>query len=119
MLHVFSSIVLIIIATGLYMRRHSPIWHIRLMTTAFLVDLALVIYIEVSRHAVEKVIHHVRPLVYFHVAVSLGVLINYVAMIYLGRRVLNGNRASRSTHRNLGIAFVLLRGTNYVTALIM
>jgi hypothetical protein len=119
MLHVESTIVLIIIATGLCIRRKYPHWHIRLMSTAFILDLALLFYIEATRHAVEKVITHVKPMVYFHVAISLGVLLNYVVMIYLGRRILSGNRASRSTHRNLGITFVVLRSLNYVTALIM
>jgi hypothetical protein len=81
--------------------------------------LGLLIYIEATRHAVEKVVHHVAPMVYFHVAISVGVLLNYVAMIVLGRRVLKGSRASRGTHRNLGITFVVLRSLNYVTALIM
>ncbi len=119
MLHIASTLVVVIIATGLYFRRTRPTWHIRLMSTAFIVDVALVLWIEISRHAVEKVVTHVRPMVYVHVAISLGVLANYIAMIVLGRRVLRGNRASRSTHRNLGITFVMLRGLNYVTALIM
>lgn len=119
MLHVESTIVLLIIATGLFVRRKYPIWHIRMMSCAFVFDLTLLIYIEASRHAIEKVVHHVSPMVYFHVAISVGVLLNYAAMIYLGRSVLKGNRASRSTHRNLGITFVVLRGMNYVTALIM
>jgi hypothetical protein len=119
MLHVESTLVLLIIATGLYVRRKHPVWHIRLMSSAFVIDLALLIYIEATRHAVEKVVHHVRPMVYIHVAISVGVLLNYVAMIYLGRSVLRGNRASRSAHRNLGITFVVLRGMNYITALVM
>jgi hypothetical protein len=118
MLHIASSIVVLIVATGLYFR-HRPAWHIRLMTAAFCVDLALVLYIELTRHAVEKVATTVRPMLWIHAAISLAVLANYLVMIWLGRRVLKGNRASRSTHRNMGITFIVLRGLNYATALIM
>lgn len=118
MLHIVSSIVLVMVAAGLYFRRKTVV-HMRFMVAAFLLDLALVLYIEMTRHAVEKVASHVRPLVYVHAAISLGVLIAYVIMILLGRRVLKGKRASRSTHRHLGMAFVVLRVLNYVTALMM
>ena len=118
MLHIASSMVLIIVACGLYFRSNAKL-HIRLMTCAFLTDLALVLYIEFSRHAVEKVATGVRPFVYFHALISLSVLVTYVVMIVLGRRVLSGRRASRSVHRNMGMTFVVLRLLNYVTALML
>lgn len=118
MLHVASTLVLFLILAGLRLRRR-PAWHIALMSCAFLTDLALVLYIELTRHAVEEVVHRARPLVYVHAAISLAVLVNYVVMIVLGSRVLTGRRASRATHRTMGTLFVVLRSLNYVTALVM
>jgi len=118
MLHIISSLVVLLIGLGLYFRR-NPLVHVRLMTCAFVIDLSLVLWIEATRHAVEKVAHRVSPLLYFHAAVSLAVLICYIVMIVLGRRVLQGSHASRSTHRNLGMTFAVLRSLNYVTALML
>lgn len=118
MLHILSSLVVVIIGTGLCLRHRRKL-HIRLMASAFVLDLALVLYIELTRHAVEKVARGVRPLVLFHATVSLAVLACYVTMIVLGRRVMHGQSTSKSMHRNLGMAFVVLRTTNYVTALIL
>ncbi len=118
MLHVASSLVLVLIACGVYFRRRPRI-HIRIMAASFVIDLSLVLYIELTRHAVEQVATHVRPMVYIHAAISLAVLISYVVMIVLGRKALRGDRSSRSTHRVMGVSFVALRGLNYVTALVM
>src|SRR4051812_28984319 len=115
MLHIISSLVVLLVALGLCFRRR-PSWHLKFMVGAFLLDVALVLYIELTRQAVETVAARVRPLLWFHAAVSLGVLVCYVVMIVLGRRLLNGRKASRGTHRNLGIAFCVLRGLNYVTS---
>jgi uncharacterized membrane protein YozB (DUF420 family) len=51
MLHVISSIVLVILAIGVWFRR-CPEVHMKFMTCAFVLDIALVLYIEMTRHAV-------------------------------------------------------------------
>jgi hypothetical protein len=117
-LHVLSSLVLVLILVGVMMRRRRRV-HIGIMSGAFAVDLTLLLYIEFTRSAVEKVATGVSPLVYVHAAIALAVMILYVVMIVLGRKALRGDRASRSTHRVLGVSFVALRGLTYVTALVM
>jgi hypothetical protein len=127
MLHLASTLVLFMIAGGLYWRR-QPNLHWKFMTAAFLTDLALVLYIELTRHAVETVATQIKPLVWIHAAISTSVLILYVAMIVLGRRLLttpatntgvkvdHDPAQTRAMHRNLGMAFCVLRVLNYVTA---
>ena len=116
MLHLISTGVLVLIAAALWFRKRNRIIHMRLMISAFAVDVLLVLYIEITRHAVEKVATHVRPLLWFHAGVSLAVLICYVVMILLGRPMLAGKYESRTMHRTVGIAFVVLRSLNYVTS---
>ena len=97
------------------------------MVTAFVIDMALVLYIELSRHAIETVAVAVtevassgaRPLLVFHATISTGVIILYIAMFVLGRKLLNGNEGIRKTHRNAAIAFCVLRGINYATSFIV
>lgn len=115
MLHIASTLVLVLIVAGLYHRRR-PQWHLRFMLSAFVVDLMLVLYIEATRGAVEKVAGSVNSLLWFHAGISLAVLLCYLAMIGLGRKLLAGQTLPRMAHRNLGIAFCLLRTSNYVTS---
>jgi hypothetical protein len=97
------------------------------MVTAFVIDMALVLYIELSRHAIEAAADAVvevvssggRPLLAFHVTISTGVIILYIAMFVLGRKLLKGNESIRKTHRNAAVAFCVLRGINYVTSFIV
>ena len=116
MLHILSSIVLGFIVAGLWARRHRPDLHVRLMTAAFVCDVLLVLYIEGTRHAVEKVAGGGTSLIWFHATISVLVLVAYVAQIALGRQLLAGIRASRRVHILLGITFVSLRLVNYVTS---
>jgi hypothetical protein len=116
MLHLASSLVLVVLAVGLWLRHRCPQWHLRLMISAFVLDVLLVLYIEISRHAVEKVVAHVSPVIWFHAGVSVGVLLCYVTMILLGPGVLAGQERSRSWHRSVGLTFVVLRTLNYVTS---
>ena len=114
MLHAASTGVLVLIAAGLWFRKRNPVAHLRLMLAALTADVVLVLYIEISRRAVEKVVTHVRPLLWFHAGVSVAVLVCYVLMIVLGRPMLAGRYETRALHRNMGIAFVALRLVNYL-----
>ena len=116
MLHWGSSLIVVLLALGLSLRHRRPRLHVRLMISAFVLDVLLVLYIEISRHAVERVVERVHPMIWFHAAVSVGVLLCYVAMILLGRSVLAGRDGSRNWHRHVGMTFVVLRSLNYVTS---
>ena len=114
-LHLVSLVVLLLVALGLWHRR-MPARHMRFMTAAFALDVALVLYIEGTRHAVETVVATPRPIVWIHAAISLGVLALYVAQLSLGRRLQAGRPASRQVHIALGLTFVVMRGLNFATA---
>lgn len=120
MLIAVSTLVLIIISLGLFFR-HRPKIHIPCMLTAFLIDISLVLYIEVTRHAIETVGQAVqRPLPYglllFHVTMSALVLVLYVLMFRLGFGLFKGKESNRGIHRNLGYVFVVCRLANYITS---
>ncbi len=115
MLHALSTLVVLIVTAGV-MARRRPAIHVPLMVTAFAIDLGLVIYIEVTRHVVERVLGPAGPLIWFHATVSTLVLLAYLGQITLGRRLLAGRTASRRAHLALGVAFCVLRSTNYITA---
>lgn len=116
MLHVVSTLVVVLVATGLYFLKRKPRRHIKLMITACAIDVLSVLYIELTRQAVETVIGGVSPLIWFHAGISLGVLICYGVMFWFGWRLRRGIAAVRSKHRNVGITFCVLRGVNYITS---
>ena len=117
-LHVLSTAVLVVLLVG-FAQRANRRRHRALMLAAFAVDLGLVVWIEVTRHAIEKVAGGVPWLVQIHVAISTGVLVGYVAMILLGSRLFAGRGDLRSMHRWVGLGFVVLRGLNYVTSFLV
>ena len=121
MLHILSTVVLLLIAAGVYYRKRTRL-HLGLMTSAFVLDVALVLWIEITRHAIEKTVspsHHIGALLWFHIAVSVGVLVAYVWQIQLGRRLLRGLAAARGLHLKLGATFCTLRLLNYVTSFLI
>jgi hypothetical protein len=124
-LHVVSTCVLVLLVIG-FAQRGDRRRHRALMLVAFALDLGLVVWIEATRSAVERVVAGVPALLAFHVAVSTGVLVCYLGMIGLGSRLINtpslhddGRFELRTWHRNLGITFVVLRGLNYVTSFLV
>jgi hypothetical protein len=121
MLHLLSTLVLLLIAAGVYHRKRTRL-HLGLMTGAFILDVAMVLWIEITRHAVENTVspaHHTSALLWFHIAVSVGVLVAYVWQIQLGRRLLRGLVATRGLHLKLGVTFCTLRLLNYVTSFLI
>lgn len=113
--HAISLAVIVIIAVGLALRRRAKA-HMALMTLAFLADLGLLLYVEFSRQAIEKALGGIDALLGFHIAVSTGVLVLYVLQLRLGLALYRGRPAVRERHRQLGIAFVVLRLLNLVTS---
>ena len=119
MTYLVSTVVVLLIATGLYFRKRRPERHFKFMISAFVVDLALVLYVEITRQAVETAVSSTSPIVLFHAGVSVAVLLCYVTMLTLGWRVLHGRHALVNTHRNIGWTFCALRSLNYVTAFVV
>lgn len=96
------------------------------MTTAFVLDLSLVLTIELRRQAIERVLVNHSSFVWFHVSVSILVLLLYITLAWSGTAMskikspeeLNTSMV-RNIHRAASMVFVLLRLTNYVTSFYM
>ena len=115
MLHIISTIIVVALAVGLSLRRRRDI-HPKIMFSAFVADLLLVIYIEFTLGVVERVVSEVDLLLWFHATVSTATMVLYVWLIVLGWQLLNGREEKRALHRKLAITFCVLRSANYVTS---
>lgn len=73
--------------------------------------MALILYIEITREAVEQLSDGVHPLLWFHVRVA--VVLSHLRMILLGRRMLRREVSVRGVHRKLALTFCVLRTVNY------
>lgn len=116
MLHAISTLVIVLLIAGIWIRSRNRAWHWRLMIAAFVIDVGLVLYIEFTRHAVETVVSEVSPFIWFHATVSTAVILLYLVMFALGRKLVVGQQQLRLTHRNVAIMFCACRGVNYVTS---
>lgn len=116
LLKLLSFVVCLIILAGLYYRRNRRL-HARLMMSAFIIDMALVLYIELTRKAVETAIGPMHPFVAFHVIVSVVVVVLYLVQIYLGFKMMRKPACSPKLHGRIGMVFVVLRLANFVTSL--
>ena len=119
MLILLSTLVLVVIALGVWFRER-PTLHIPLMSTAFAMDLGLLLYIEFTRHAVEKLGETMQSptpdgLLYFHVVVSGLTLVLYLAQIVTGMQLYKGT-ANRLLHRSGALLFITCRLLNYITS---
>ncbi len=121
--HVLSLVACVIIACGL-MNRRDRIRHRACMGAAFTLDLGLVLWIELTRGAVETSLALGSrpipgPLLAFHIAVSTLTLVLYVVQIVSGTKLFGGRELSRNAHRRAGWTFVTLRATNLVTSFLI
>ncbi len=116
MLFAASSVIVLILAIGLYFR-HNRKLHPPIMMLAFILDILLVLVIELQRQAVEQVVEGLdSTLLTFHVIVSVTVVLLYIALLFTGIKVLKGQNQMMSAHRMLAYAFIIGRLTNYITS---
>ena len=118
MLHLMSGLILGLLLIGFFLRRKTRI-HSRIMQTAFALDVGLVLYIEATRHAVEKVVTGSHWILWIHGGISLVVIAGYIALFWLGKQLLAGRRDLLYWHRPVGIMFLMLRILNYVTSFML
>lgn len=112
-----SGIILFLIYLALYFRKERK-KHVPIILTAIIWDVILILQIELTRGAVEKAVKFTtnKAILNFHVSIAVSVVILYVVLIILGRKLLKGNMAVKPLHRILGCVTVILRTTTLVTS---
>lgn len=113
LLKVISIVACVLLAVGFMYRRKRRV-HIPLMLSAFVVDMGLVLYIELSRGAIDTARTTTSGLMIFHIAISVGVVLLYFWQIYTGIRRVRG--AAASSHGATGLTLLVLRLGNLVTS---
>lgn len=122
-----STIILLVIALGIFLRKKHR-QHMLIMILAFILDVSLVLAIEFNRSAINTAIEQATQIhnafVLFHITVSLLVVVLYLALMYTGSKVMklapiapDGTKTAMfKLHSKLAYAFIILRLINYVTS---
>lgn len=113
-LKILSLLICILIFIGIYYRKNKK-RHVPIMLTAFTLDVTMVLYIELTRHAIKTSLHPPHPFVTFHVVISVVVMILYLVQIWAGIKLYRGGK-TRNFHRKIAVLFIIFRLGNLVTS---
>ena len=115
MFQLFNGLVLCAISIGIAVRRHRKI-HVPIMLTCFVLDLGLVLYLELSRGAIDIAAQHVsESLMQIHLLFAILTIAGYCMAIYTGRKILNGAPLFKIHHLN-ALIFLTARIGVFVTS---
>lgn len=112
-----ASIFIVLLLFYGFSQRRRPSVHIPVMVGAFALDMLLVLYIELNRHAVEQAIGPTVPIMKVHLFFSFGTVILYVVQIVGG--ILRSRTGGAPWHKQAGYAFLLFRVGNLVTSFLI
>ena len=113
-IRLLSVVVFVLLVCGVLARRRKRM-HIPLMVVAMAIDVGLVLYLELTRAVVEKVAREpMSALMYFHILLSVIVLVLYGVQIRTGIANARGHRSS--THAKTMPWLLLMRFGNLVTS---
>ncbi len=108
-----SILAFTLLVIGFTQRRRKAV-HIPLMLTAFVLDVAIVLYIEITRDAIAAAKAKMGPLMIVHICISVAVLLLYGVQIVTGIQKARGRR--NRWHGFSGTSLLLLRFGNLVTS---
>lgn len=116
---VVSTISFALLIAGVLLRRRVHL-HVPMLLTAFALDVGLLVFLQLTRNAIQTVLNQPNPpILYFHVACSVSMLLGWTIMIFLGWKLLRGNESIRPVHRTGAAIFLLLRVANYTTSFLI
>jgi len=92
--------------------------HVKIMSTAMIWDIILILQIELSRSAILKASKAMTNTMWLNIHVSIAVItvIFYVFMTLTGRKVLKGDNSLKARHRVLGYTTTVLRILTFATS---
>jgi len=100
-----------------YANRRRPRVHIPLMLAAFAVDIAMVLYIELTRGAIDQARAKMGPTMIVHITFSALCLVLYVLQIATGIKKVR--RRPTRWHGAAGPALLLARLGNLITTFLV
>lgn len=112
-----SFIIMSLMAIGLIFRKKRNL-HIKLMSSAMIWDVILILQIELNRSAILKASKAMSNamMLNIHVSFAVSTVLFYAAMVYTGRKFLSGDNSIRPLHKKLGWTTFALRVLTFITS---
>ncbi|MEK7483783.1 MAG: hypothetical protein AABZ60_05580 [Planctomycetota bacterium] len=108
-----NSLIYLWIWTGVSLRHRRKL-HIKMMLSALVADLLLLVWVEIQNQAIEKSIQGMTLLLLVHIIASFLFLGCYALLIVTGIQKYRGKQGN--IHKYLAWTFLLSRGINWSTA---
>ena len=111
-----ASVAWICLASG-YTRRKNRYQHVLLMCSGILLDLALVLYLEFTRDAVQTAMEFkLSVLKQLHIGFSTAALLLYFPVMFIGIKLLRGADRTRllPLHKKFAVPALLLRTAGFI-----
>ena len=111
-----ATLAFVLLALGWTQRRNRG-RHVPLVLAGIALDLALVVWLELSRGVVEKTMHdHFSVLRWAHIWSSTLAVVAYLPTLWLGFRMLrsSGDAALRSRHAAVAVTALILRTIGFL-----
>lgn len=117
LMQVQSACIVLLMIAGIVVRRRRKL-HVRIMSTAMIWDVLLILQIELSRSAIlkaSKALSNTTAL-NVHVTIAVSTVILYAFMVYTGRALLAGKNEFRQRHKFLGYTTFAMRLLTFITS---
>jgi FtsH-binding integral membrane protein len=111
-LEAICSLAIMAAMMGGVMIRSRPAVHVPVMWTVIVADVALLLWVELQAHAIERVAGTPIPWwLWVHVAIATLLIVGYVVAIVFGLKLKRdpGNGRARAIHKRNGWLVVALR----------
>ena len=112
-----SILVFSLLTIGIIFRKNRS-RHVKIMSTAIIWDILLILQIELTRSAIGKASGMLKnPVILnIHVLLAVSSVILYLFMIYTGRNILKNEISFKSLHKLLGWTTYVVRFLTLVTS---
>ena len=110
----FAALTYFILLFGLIIKKNKYL-HVRLMSTAIIFDLSLVLLLELQRHAIETTLQNeLSNLQRAHIYCSTLAVLCYIPTLILGLRLYKNKPSSRKWHLRFGGFAFLFRTIGFI-----
>ena len=118
--HTQSFLVLALLYYGVYQRKNRDL-HVKIMSSAIVWDLILILQIELNRGAIAKASEMAKNpfILNFHVFIAVSTVVFYFINVFLGRKILNGDNSKRKLHKIFAVVTLVLRTSTLITSYII
>lgn len=99
----------LLLVNALILRKKTK-FHVPLALAGIFLDIALVVLLQIKKNAIQTVLAmEMSPLRQVHVIFSTLAFISYPAIIYLGGKLLKGEKTFKNLHLKIAIAAFAFR----------